>query len=401
MDAFFILGTQRDIARAEIQAVVGDVTTVVDADDVLIVGGFSGNLSAQQSRLGGVIKTGVIHASVADQDELVLVLSSLITTVRPTDDAKMKFGISVYSGGHRGKLTALRMQAERIGLRVKNNLKQQGRSSRLVTSKIPVLSSVIVTKQKLLSGGIEFCLFPQAEGILIGITESVQDFEEWGARDYGRPERHTKRGMLPPKLARTMINLAGGNPDKDTLLDPFCGVGTVLTEAMALGFKKLIGSDIDPIASEATRVNVAWEAERTGVLVEPRVLQTKAEALGTFLAPGSVDLIVTEVFLGKPRTGNEDRVALEKQLDQLVEMYTESFRAFTSILTDGARVVIALPAYVVDGSVVEPRFVERAQLFGFEQDVFKGVETTRFGALRYGREDQLVLRDIYRFVYKK
>jgi len=55
----------------------------------------------------------------------------------------------------------------------------------------------------------------------------------------------------------------------------------------------------------------------------------------------------------------------------------------------------------VNGTVIEPRFVERAQLFGFELLPFKGVETTRFGALRYGREDQLVLRDIYRFTFKQ
>ncbi|PIR47766.1 hypothetical protein COV06_02110 [Candidatus Uhrbacteria bacterium CG10_big_fil_rev_8_21_14_0_10_50_16] len=399
MDAFFILGTQRDIARAEIQTIVGDVTTVVDVEDVLIVGGFSGNLTVLQNQLGGVVKTGVIHASAKDQDELIDVLTSLIATLRP-GDTKIKFGVSVYHGGHRGKLTALRTQSERIGLKVKNALKAQERSARLVTSKIPVLSSVIVKKQKLMEEGIEFCLFPQAEGILVGITESVQDFEEWGARDFGRPERHTKRGMLPPKLARSMINLAGGNVE-DTLLDPFCGVGTVLTEALALGYKHLIGSDVDPLAAEATRVNVAWESERTGVEADTRILQTKAEAIGTFVAPKSVNLIVTEVFLGKPRTGHEDRISLEKQLDQLLEIYTDSFRAFTSILTEGAKVVIALPAYVVNGTVIEPRFVERAQLFGFELLPFKGVETTRFGALRYGREDQLVLRDIYRFTFKQ
>ena len=35
----------------------------------------------------------------------------------------------------------------------------------------------------------------------------MQDFEQWGARDYGRPSRDAVRGMLPPKLARMMVNL--------------------------------------------------------------------------------------------------------------------------------------------------------------------------------------------------
>lgn len=396
MDAYFILGTQRAIARAEVQEIVGSKRPLIDVEDVLLLEGFEGNLSAIQKRLGGVVKTGVIHASAKDQDELVETLGALIGTMRNGDE-RLRFGISVYHGGHRGKLTALRTQAERIGLKVKNQLKQQGRSARLVTSKIPVLSSVIVRKQKLLEVGIEFCLFPREGEILIGITESVQDFEEWGLRDFGRPERDAKRGMLPPKLARSMVNFAGGEPSEHTILDPFCGVGTVLTEAMALGYQNIIGSDIDELAIEATRKNIAWEAGRKGSAVKPHIFQTKVEALGTFLAPHSVDRIVTEVFLGKPRSGREDRIELEQRLEQLVELYTESFRAFASVLTDGGRVVIAFPAYVYDGVVLEARVVERAQLFGFAIDPFWGEEVTKQGALRYGREDQLVLRDIYRF----
>lgn len=400
MDAYFILGNQRAIARAEVQSVIGDVSPIIDVEDVLLVEGFEGNIGALQDRFGGVVKTGIIHASAKNQDELIATLEALIATLRPGEE-KIKYGISVYHGGHRGKLTAMRTQAERIGLQLKTNLKKTDRSARLVTSKIPVLSSVIVRKQRLLEDGIEFCLFPRENDILIGVTESVQDFEEWSARDYGRPERHAKRGMLPPKLARSMINLVGGDPTSDTLLDPFCGVGTVLTEALSLGYTKLIGSDIDEAATEATRINIEWEAKRKEIEVEPRIIQTKVEALGTFLAPSSVDRIVTEVFLGKPRTGEEDRIELEKRLDKLVELYTEGFRSFASVLSDNATVIVAIPAYVVDGSVIEAQIVERAQLFGLEVAPFKGVETTRYGALRYGRDDQLVLRDIYRFTYKK
>ena len=401
MDAYFILGNQRAVAQAELESVIGALSPILNVEDVLMVEGFEGNVAALQDKLGTVIKTGVVHASAKDQDELVETLTALATTLRPDAEGKFKFGISIYSGGHRGKLTAMRTQNDRIGIRVKNALKEQGRSVRYVTSKIPVLSSVVVTKQKLLQEGIEFCLFPRENDILIGVTESVQNFEEWSARDYGRPERHAKRGMLPPKLALAMINIANGDPDKDTLLDPFCGVGTVLTEAMTIGYRNLIGSDIDEAATEATRVNVEHEAKRQEVEIEPRIIQTKVEVLGTFLAPNSVDRIVTEVFLGQPRKGEEDRIELEKRLDVLVELYTEAFRAFSSVLTDGARVVIAIPAYVLGNEVLEPRIVERAQLFGLELEPFKKIETTRFGALRYGRDDQLVLRDIYRFTFKK
>ncbi|NQV12156.1 50S ribosomal protein L11 methyltransferase [Candidatus Uhrbacteria bacterium] len=396
MQAFFILGTNRELARTELTSVIGDVKPVVDTEDVLIVDDFDGNLGSVHTKLGGTIKTGVIYASVKTQDELIDAIAGLAPTLREMD-GKFKFGISVYTGGHRGKLTALRAQTQRVGIKIKQKLKENGQSVRLVTSKIPVLSSVIVTKQKLLERGVEFCVFPMADEILIGVTESVQDFEEWGERDFERPKRDAKRGMLPPKLARMMVNMASGNPETDTLLDPFCGVGTVLTEAMELGYKHLIGSDIDEIAVDATRENVAWEKKRTDNSVEPQMITVRAQDLATFLAPHSVDRIVAELHLGKPRTGDEGREELEERLEELVAMYTESFRAFAGIVAKGATLVLAVPAYVVDGSVIPAGVVDRAKMFGFELIPYEDVETTSMGALRYGRRGQMVLRDIYRF----
>ena len=400
MQSFFILGTQPEIGQAELASVIGTPTSVLEADEVLIVDGLDANLPALHAQLGGVVKTGLIYATAKDQGELLDVIQGLITALRPGDE-KIKFGLSVYPGGHRGKLTAMRTQVEKMGMRLKRELQSGGRSCRLVTSKVPVLSSVIVRKQKLLEEGIEFCLFPREHDILIGVTESVQDFEEWSARDYGRPERHAKRGMLPPKLARMMINLSEGDPATHTLLDPFCGVGTVLSEAAALGYKQVIGSDIDEAATEATRTNLAWEFERSGITLEPKIIQTKVEAIGTFLAPESVDRVVTEVFLGQPRDGQEDRALLEQRMEQLEELYAETFRALAPVLTDDARVVIAIPAYVSGQEVIEASIAKKASLFGFQVVPFTHAEATKQGALRYGRDDQHVLRDIYRFRFSR
>ncbi len=66
-----------------------------------------------------------------------------------------------------------------------------------------------------------------------------------GARDAGR------EGGLPPALAAAMVDLAGA-PGRvgRTLLDPCCGAGTVLAEALAAGWA-VEGTDIDAAAVEA------------------------------------------------------------------------------------------------------------------------------------------------------
>lgn len=70
-------------------------------------------------------------------------------------------------------------------------------------------------------------------------------------RDYGRPARDARVGMLPPKLAQIMLNLSVKDEKSGTVLDPFCGTGVLLQEAALAGFD-FIGSDIEPRMVEMT-----------------------------------------------------------------------------------------------------------------------------------------------------
>jgi len=92
-------------------------------------------------------------------------------------------------------------------------------------------------------------------------------FERFFERDFGRPAADAKSGMLPPKLARMMVNLASASKN-ETLLDAFCGSGTILTEAATLGFAKLIGSDISERAVSDTQKNSDWIKAQRGLRFE-------------------------------------------------------------------------------------------------------------------------------------
>jgi tRNA G10 N-methylase Trm11 len=59
-------------------------------------------------------------------------------------------------------------------------------------------------------------------------------------------------GMLPPKLARMMINLTKNNT---AIYDPFCGLGTVLIEALHMGRIHILASDISEAMVSATEKN--------------------------------------------------------------------------------------------------------------------------------------------------
>ncbi len=84
----------------------------------------------------------------------------------------------------------------------------------------------------------------------------VQDIDAYTRRDMSR-ERSMKVGMMPPKLAQIMINLATKGNKTLSIWDPFCGLGTTLIEADHMGYEKLKGSDISPDMVSATTTNLA------------------------------------------------------------------------------------------------------------------------------------------------
>ena len=72
---------------------------------------------------------------------------------------------------------------------------------------------------------------------------------------------------MPPRLARMMVNLSSCGKGK-VLLDPFCGVGTILQEALLEG-ASVIGTDANAWCVKASEENLDWLARST--VLEARI----------------------------------------------------------------------------------------------------------------------------------
>lgn len=373
---FFVLGTHRELSIAEITAVTGISSFASTQGDALLV---DTDLPSQmlQDRLAGTIKVGSIVGELKEWDKEAC--AELIASMIDRELPRVEFGVSVYDAGDAHKAKELRLQSQKLGLEIKKNLKANGKPVRLVTSKEKTLSAVVVTTNKLLERGGEFVLIAQPDTILIGQTDAVQDFEAWSKRDFGRPARDAKSGMLPPKLARMMANLSGKEPTKSSLLDPFCGSGTVLMEAALMGFTRVVGSDISPKAVADTKTNIDWLA-----LTQPSVeiLLSPAQFLDEKIS-GPFDAIVTETYLGPALHGNEHAKFLKQNADALSVLYRDAFGTLGKLLAPDGTVVVAFPVFTAGAEPVATR--KMMESVGFH------VETV----LRYERAGQHVARDIF------
>lgn len=337
MNYIFILGTHPAWSVAEISAVLGEQDLLWEQERILVKQNAEINASSLIERLGGVLKIASIEDSLPANiafPELAKVTAKILQTKATRGEGKLVFGLS-----DQGLDSSLSL--EKLGLQVKKALKQANISSRLVTSKEKELSSVVVGQNKLLSKGAELIFYRNGENIVIARTLAIQNYKDLSRRDFGRPARDDHSGMLPPKLAQMMINVAAQPSLDGLLLDPFCGSGTIISEAMLMGYQNLMGTDLSEKAINDSRVNAEWLRDLYKLDVRAKFHIKNATRLAQFLKVNTVDTIITEPYLGPQRGLNDTPLVI----DELERLYTQALDNFYKILKPGGRVVMVWPVF--------------------------------------------------------
>lgn len=391
---FFVLGSNSDLSLAELTAIFPDNKWEVYAS--VAISEFSQELDSKNlmSVLGGTIKIGEMlkTISLANRHALSdLVKKELLMEAKQEkNEGKFNFGFSFYG---KQKLPG---DFFKLGLAIKKDLKQIGISSRMVTSRDPILSSVVVEQNKLIEQGLEICLISEKGRVHIGKTLAVQPFKELSKRDFGRPNRDDHSGMIPPKLAQIMINLARRNDidfkDK-TILDPFCGSGTVLMEAYLMGFKNIIGSDLSDKAISDSRQNIDWiiDFKKDGKKKNINIFQSDVLQLNSKLEKNLVNYVVCEPYLG-PQRGYKK---FDEVVAELNVLYSQALRVLFDLLPKGARVCMIWPQFRAENKTwkMSPDIFNFKMRSTLDYALWKKEKAVR-DTVVYGRAEQKVWREI-------
>jgi tRNA (guanine10-N2)-dimethyltransferase len=404
MKYFFILGNNPSLSAAEIKTVLSSESEAsLLGGNILVLENPATDAKSLIRRLGGTIKIGTIaakanrHRNGEIKEKILEILKKDLA--EKNSGGKYCFGFSFY--GKSG------LPVFPIGLEIKKILKQKGFGCRLVTSREKILSSVVVEQNNLVGRGREIVLIEDGETIHLGQTEAVQDFKNLSFRDYGRPERDDASGMIPPKLAQIMLNLSGKIPfhcrcgsgadnlSCPTILDPFCGSGTILMEAALMGVKEIIGSDISEKAITDSKNNIAWIQKKFQIQNSKfQILESSATEISQKIKPNCVDAIVTEPYLG-PQRGGFDPLKNKLELEKL---YSSVLREFKKILKPDGRIVIIFPVRAEgqrpDFHFLSPTLEGWQTINPLPAELQEKLHTTRRGTIVYGRPGQRVWREI-------
>src|SRR4030066_2212497 len=200
------------------------------------------------------------------------------------------------------------------------------------------LSHVEVLKKNLVENKAEVLFCIGKNETLVSTTIAVHNPFEFQKRDIYKPKQRAIFGM-PPRLARIRVNLSSCTEGK-VLLGPFCGVGTILQEAL-LSEAKAIGVDINKWCVEAASRNLEWLKEEYSLEnAEYRVLQGGGRRLSQKIGWEQVDCIATEPDLGPalrqvPTTPYAARII--GRLEPLYQGFLEE--AFKVLRSDGRLVL--------------------------------------------------------------
>jgi tRNA (guanine10-N2)-dimethyltransferase len=363
-----ILGRQPELGLVELESLLGaDAVQPFGRQAALV------NSELDVSRLGGTVKAGVViyHGPAQRLQDFPIDLAAL-----PRRKAKTPFGLSVYGGRvSPGELLS-------TGLTLKQQLKAGGSVRFVRPAQGTVLTAAELVHNRVLEDGFELMVVYAGAAMVVARTTGVQDIGWYSRRDYGRPARSAKVGMLPPKLAQVMVNTTKGK----VVADPFCGTGVVVQEALLLG-REAWGCDLEPQMVEAAAANLEWLGQQVPAPL-PAFQISQSDARSATL-PSDCS-VVSEGYLGPNLSHSPAPAQLDKIRAGLRDLYKAALASWPRQLPSGAEITLCAPAWRVGKEWRELGLIDELGHLGYTRKSFLHVPEP----VLYARDDQIVGRQI-------
>ena len=368
----FHLGKHPDISIAELHSILPDITIqkmkdqVAYTEDAIIP-------QEIQKKLGGVMMISQVIEKFSHIPGREEVISNIMKYINSNSDTEKRIQIGC---------SFEQQHLKRIAFDIKKQLQKKNIRCRVITGN-PDINTAHIIREKLTSpNGIHTQIIEDTHTTYLIRTCSIHNIDAYSYRDYKKPFRDMKMGMLPPKLAQIMINLAGN--ETKTLLDPFCGSGTVLIEGLLLG-KHIDGSDWNQEYFEGCKKNIDWIQARYHFDYIPTL--TLMDAKKVHQINKLYDAIVTEGYLGPTYSKDPSLEEQTKTFKELKHLYEEFFKQVVMILKNNGKIIITIPIYHQTGKNISflpiiKKIIENLPLKLSDHNYI------------YSRENQIVLRNI-------
>jgi len=385
MKSLIILGRQPFLGMAELESLYGaKVLSPIKPNAVLV------DLPAQDidfERLGGSIKLATVLniLDTTSWNDLEAYLAKTIPEhLQYVPEGKFKLGISTYGI----KVSPRTIQTS--ALKLKKIIKAEGRSVRIIPNKTAALNSAQILHNHLTSEtGWELVFYRNDNKTIIALTKAEQDIDKYSRRDQNRPYRDAKVGMLPPKLAQIIINLATADMHQGDVLDPFCGTGVILQESLLMGYNAY-GTDLEPRMVEYTKKNLDWLSSAFSVASGLTEYVEEGDAT-KYKWDKKIDAVACETYLGKPLSKEPDAQLLKNIMTTCDHIHTGFLKNIAPQIKSGTRLCLAVPAWKTKSGFKHLLTLDKLHELGYTRLSFAHTPNRE---MLYYREDQIVAREL-------
>jgi tRNA (guanine10-N2)-dimethyltransferase len=397
-----ILGRQPQLGTAELERVFGGKavkpispqTVTIDCD------------SFEIQNFGGVPKAGKIIFELprGDWNQISQKIIQFYSNKWSSFDGKITLGISVYD------LNISAREVQKTGIILKQKLKKSDVSLRLVPNTESALNTAVSHHNKLgLSNNkVELLIVHANDGsAIIAESTGAQNITAYARRDQERPKRDAFVGMLPPKLAQIMLNLAGlpnrmvfdqtlsdsmkdnpNDPQDKYVLDPFCGTGVILQEAVLIGYYAY-GTDLSEKMISYSHDNLEWLIQ--GYHTKFNYKLSAGDAM-TIKWQQPIDAVVSETYLGQPFSAPPSPTKLIEVRDNCNYIISEFLKNLAPQIKPGTPICLAVPAWRdMHGYFTHLPLIATIARLGYKPHEFTNVSQND---MLYYRENQVVAREL-------
>ncbi|MFH0954620.1 MAG: DNA methyltransferase [Candidatus Micrarchaeota archaeon] len=220
------------------------------------------------------------------------------------------------------------------------NSQKKGSNRKTITENIASPSEIL--KWNLLKNQTDIVIAKILAQFELGYTVAVSNPNDWKFRDENRPFKDSKE-LVSIRLAKILLNIAATKPIH-TVLDPFCGYGTILQEAMLQNWNA-IGIEKDQQKVRQTEKNLKWITEKFHPKAEFQIFLGSAENVNRVVQV-PFDLVVTEPYLGPYRTKKPTIIQAGQIIVELQTLYRAFFDSLAQKMKTGQTVCVIFPVLV-------------------------------------------------------
>ncbi|MBM3898173.1 MAG: hypothetical protein FJ358_06600 [Thaumarchaeota archaeon] len=390
MGKFSVIFANGELSRLELMTVLGKLRVehtveyfensfcIVETDDVDRIVKY----------LGGSFKIGKIVSTAQDENSFIekLYRAKMFEWL----DEKASWGLSLYGINNGIGVDFVQDVQNIVGKKVREAGARKAKKVlpdiTSVNEGIRELSSGIVTENDV----IDVQLLKSKNALFLAITTATIPSATFQERDLKRPYQNSTIS-LPPRIARMLVNMTMLN-EGQTLLDPFCGTGTILMEAAILNID-VMGFDKDSQKIKGAIQNINW-LRNTGRI--PKNIHTRFQRADArnlfFLGRETIDAIATEpVLLPALARFPSEEEAKDMLLDSF-KIYREFLKGAEYVLRRGAKIALVVP-YIRLSTRKKAGFDIQQLLEGINLQMVR-LESFTFPILARYTQEQKVIRGI-------